>query len=102
MVGDSPAMREVYKLISKVAASPSTVLILGESGTGKELAAHAIHLNSERASKPFIAINCATLTESLLESELFGHERGAFTSAIAQKRGKLELAGKTFTSIADA
>ena len=92
MVGDSPAMREVYKLISKVAASPSTVLILGESGTGKELAAHAIHLNSERASKPFIAINCATLTESLLESELFGHERGAFTSAIAQKRGKLELA----------
>jgi Nif-specific regulatory protein len=92
MVGDSPAMREVYKLISKVAASPSTVLILGESGTGKELAAHAIHLNSERANKPFIAINCATLTESLLESELFGHERGAFTSAIAQKRGKLELA----------
>jgi transcriptional regulator with GAF, ATPase, and Fis domain len=92
MVGDSPAMREVYKLISKVATSPSTVLILGESGTGKELAAHAIHLNSERANKPFIAINCATLTESLLESELFGHERGAFTSAIAQKRGKLELA----------
>lgn len=92
MVGESPAMREVYKLISKVAASPSTVLILGESGTGKELAAHAIHLNSERAGKPFIAINCATLTENLLESELFGHEKGAFTSAIAQKRGKLEIA----------
>ena len=92
MVGESQAMREVYKPISKVAASPSTVLILGESGTGKELAAHAIHLNSERASKPFIAINCATLTENLLESELFGHEKGAFTSAIAQKRGKLEIA----------
>lgn len=92
MVGESPSMGEVYKTISKVAASPSTVLILGESGTGKELAARAIHLNSERAGKPFIAINCATLTESLLESELFGHEKGAFTSAIAQKRGKLELA----------
>jgi Nif-specific regulatory protein len=92
MVGESQSMSEVYETISKVAASPSTVLILGESGTGKELAARAIHLNSERADKPFIAINCATLTESLLESELFGHERGAFTSAIAQKRGKLELA----------
>lgn len=92
MVGESQAMDEVYKLISKVAASTSTVLILGESGTGKELAARAIHLNSERATKPFVAINCATLTESLLESELFGHEKGSFTSAIAQKRGKLELA----------
>lgn len=92
MVGESQAMQEVYELISKVAASPSTVLILGESGTGKELVARAIHNISERAGKPFIAINCATLTESLLESELFGHERGAFTSAIAQKRGKLEIA----------
>ena len=92
MVGESQSMDEVYKLISKVAASATTVLILGESGTGKELAARAIHLNSERAAKPFVAINCATLTESLLESELFGHERGAFTSAIAQKRGKLEIA----------
>ena len=92
MIGESQAMGEVYKLISKVAASTSTVLLLGESGTGKELAARAIHLNSERATKPFIAINCATLTESLLESELFGHEKGAFTSAIAQKRGRLELA----------
>ena len=92
MIGESQSMCEVYKLISKVAATSSTVLILGESGTGKELAARAIHLNSERASKPFVAINCATLTESLLESELFGHEKGAFTSAIVQKRGKLELA----------
>jgi transcriptional regulator with GAF, ATPase, and Fis domain len=92
MVGESQSIREVYNLISKVAPTTSTVLILGESGTGKELAARAIHLNSERAGKPFIAINCATLTESLLESELFGHERGAFTGAIAQKRGKLEFA----------
>ena len=92
MVGESRAMRDVYSRLSKVAATCSTVLLLGESGTGKELAAHAIHLNSTRASKPFVAINCATLTESLLESELFGHEKGAFTGAIAQKRGKLELA----------
>ncbi len=92
MVGESVPMRAVYAVLGKVAPTPSTVLILGESGTGKELAAHAIHLNSPRASKPFVAINCATLTESLLESELFGHEKGAFTGAIAQKRGKLEVA----------
>lgn len=92
MVGESRAMRDVYSRLSKVAATSSTVMLLGESGTGKELAAHAIHLNSTRASKPFVAINCATLTESLLESELFGHEKGAFTGAIAQKRGKLEIA----------
>jgi len=92
MVGESDAMRQVYGLLSRVAPSCSTVLLLGESGTGKELAARAIHLNSPRASKPFVAINCATLTESLLESELFGHEKGAFTGAIYQKRGKLELA----------
>ena len=92
MIGESRAMRDVYGQLSKVAATSSTVLLLGESGTGKELAARAIHLNSSRASRPFIAINCATLTESLLESELFGHEKGAFTGAIAQKRGKLELA----------
>lgn len=92
MVGESESMRQVYALLSRVAPSTSTVLLLGESGTGKELAARAIHLNSPRASKPFVAINCATLTESLLESELFGHEKGAFTSAIKQKRGKLELA----------
>jgi len=92
MVGESAPMRQVYALLAKVAPTPSTVLILGESGTGKELAAHAIHLNSPRATKPFVAINCATLTESLLESELFGHEKGAFTGAIAQKPGKLEVA----------
>ena len=92
MIGEGVRMREVYTFLSKVAPAHSTVLILGESGTGKELAAHAIHLNSSRATKPFVAINCATLTESLLESELFGHEKGAFTGAIAQKRGKLEVA----------
>jgi Nif-specific regulatory protein len=92
MIGESQPMTEVYKLLAKVAPASSTVLILGESGTGKELAAHALHLNSPRATKPFVAINCATLTEGLLESELFGHEKGAFTGAISQKRGKLEVA----------
>jgi Nif-specific regulatory protein len=92
MIGESESMREVYTLLARVAPSSATVLLLGESGTGKELAARAIHLNSSRASKPFVAINCATLTESLLESELFGHEKGSFTGAIAQKRGKLEVA----------
>ena len=92
MVGESESMKQVYELLSRVAPRASTVLLLGESGTGKELAARAIHLNSPRAGKPFVAINCATLTESLLESELFGHEKGAFTGAIKQKRGKLELA----------
>ena len=92
MIGESLPMRSVYNLIGKVSATDSRVLIRGESGTGKELAAHAIHMNSARATRPFVAINCATLTESLLESELFGHERGAFTGAIGQKKGKLELA----------
>jgi Nif-specific regulatory protein len=92
MVGESAAMRNVYQFIGKVAPTNSKVLIRGESGTGKELTAHAIHLNSPRARKPFLAINCATLVENLVESELFGHERGAFTGAITQKLGKLEIA----------
>jgi DNA-binding NtrC family response regulator len=92
MVGESPRMKEIYRTIAKVAPSDSTVLILGESGTGKELAARAIHSNSPRAERPFIAINCAALTETLLESELFGYEKGAFTGAVAQKKGKLEIA----------
>ncbi len=91
MIGEGPRMREVYEVIGQVAATDSTILIRGESGTGKELAALAIHHNSPRAGKQFIAVNCATLTENLLESELFGHERGAFTGAIAQKKGTLEV-----------
>jgi Nif-specific regulatory protein len=92
MVGESPRMRQVYQFIAKAAPTDSTILILGENGTGKEMAARAIHLNSPRANKPFVAINCAALTETLLESELFGHEKGAFTGAVAQKKGKLEVA----------
>jgi Nif-specific regulatory protein len=92
MVGESAPMRAVYQFIGKVAPTDATVLIRGESGTGKELAAHAVHRNSPRSTKPFVAINCATLTETLLESELFGHEKGAFTGAITQKRGKVEIA----------
>jgi transcriptional regulator with GAF, ATPase, and Fis domain len=92
MIGESPAMREVYQFIAKVAPTDSTVLITGESGTGKELAARAIHHNSRCSAKPFMAINCAALTETLLESELFGHEKGAFTGAVSQKKGKLEVA----------
>jgi Nif-specific regulatory protein len=92
MIGESAPMRAVYRLIERIAPADSTVLIRGESGTGKELAAHAIHANSGRSLGPFVAINCAVLSEALLESELFGHEKGAFTGAVSQKRGKLEIA----------
>jgi len=92
MVGDSPRMRDVYQFIARVAPRDITVLVFGESGTGKELVARAIHRTSSRANKPCVAINCAALAETLLESELFGHEKGAFTGAIAQKKGKLEIA----------
>ena len=92
LVGESPPIREVLQFISKVAPTDSTVLLSGESGTGKELAARAIHLNSKRADKTFMAVNCAALAESLLESELFGHEKGSFTGALMQKKGRLEIA----------
>jgi Nif-specific regulatory protein len=92
MVGESQRMRDVYQFVSRVAARESTVLIQGESGTGKELVARAIHGNSGRAKRPFVAINCAAIVDTLLESELFGHEKGAFTGAVGQKKGKLEMA----------
>jgi Nif-specific regulatory protein len=92
LVGGSTRMKDVYQFLARVARSDSTVLIDGESGTGKELAARAIHRNSARAEKAFVAINCAALAETLLESELFGYEKGAFTGATAQRKGKLEVA----------
>ena len=92
MIGKSPRMHEVFRLIEKIAPADATILIRGESGSGKELVAHAIHRNSGRAAKQFVAINCAVLSETLLESELFGYEKGAFTGAVAQKRGRLEVA----------
>jgi Nif-specific regulatory protein len=92
VVGESTAMQEAVRMARTVAARNSTVLLLGESGTGKEVTARAIHQWSPRANGPFVAVNCVTLTQDLLESELFGHEKGAFTGAVAQKKGKFELA----------
>ncbi|MCU7835892.1 MAG: sigma-54 dependent transcriptional regulator [gamma proteobacterium symbiont of Taylorina sp.] len=92
MVGSSFAMRDIYKTIGRVSQSPASVLITGESGTGKELVARAIHLSSERAAGPFIAINCAALVETLLESDMFGHEKGSFTGAVNKQTGKFALA----------
>ncbi|HKD86755.1 MAG TPA: sigma 54-interacting transcriptional regulator [Terriglobales bacterium] len=92
IIGESKGMHQVHNFIGRVAKSDSTVLIRGESGTGKELVARAIHRSSPRADKPFVAINCAAIPEALLESELFGHEKGSFTGAIATKKGKLEIA----------
>ena len=92
MIGESPRIKEVYQFLSRVAPADSTVLLRGESGTGKELAARAIHRNSPRSRKPFIAINSGAIPEDLVESELFGFEKGAFTGAIAQKKGRIELA----------
>jgi DNA-binding NtrC family response regulator len=92
IIGTSGKMQEVFNVVERVAGSNATVLIRGESGTGKELIAKAIHYNSRRSAKPFIAVSCAALPETLLESELFGHEKGAFTGAVGQKAGRFELA----------
>jgi transcriptional regulator with GAF, ATPase, and Fis domain len=92
LVGDSARMKDIFQFLARVAPTDTTVLIGGESGTGKELAARAIHRKSPRANKPFVAINCAAIPENLLESELFGYEKGAFTGAVSQKKGRLEVA----------
>ncbi len=92
LIGSSGAMMDVFKMVGKVAETDSTVLICGESGTGKELVAEAIHNYSQRKEKPFVVVNCAAIPEQLLESELFGHERGAFTGAVARKTGRFEMA----------
>ncbi len=92
MIGKSKAMQEIYGLIEKTAGTDSTVLVSGESGTGKEMAARAIHILSRRVERPFVSINCAALPENLLESELFGHAKGAFTGAVAEKKGMFEVA----------
>jgi two-component system NtrC family response regulator len=92
IVGRSKVMRQMYEIVEKVAQTRASVLITGESGTGKELIARAIHFNSPRRAKPFISVNCSALPETLLESELFGHERGAFTGAVTQRKGRFELA----------
>ena len=92
IIGSSPPMQNVYGLIAKCAPTNSTVLITGESGTGKEMIARAIHYNSLRKDQPFVTVDCNTLSENLLESELFGHVKGSFTGAVANKRGMFEIA----------
>jgi DNA-binding NtrC family response regulator len=92
IVGNSPKMQEVFKLVERVADSRASVLVRGESGTGKELIARALHYNSSRAQNPFVAVACVALSEQLLESELFGHEKGSFTGAVGQKPGRFEMA----------
>jgi two-component system response regulator AtoC len=94
IVGNSPPMQEVYKIVGKVAKSDATVLVTGESGTGKELVAEALHYNSTRRAGPLVKVSCAALPETLLEAELFGHEKGSFTGAMTQRRGRFELADK--------
>ncbi|MFN0206086.1 MAG: sigma-54-dependent transcriptional regulator [Planctomycetota bacterium] len=94
IVGSSPPMQKLFDTLQQIAPTDATVLVLGESGTGKELVARAIHANSQRKAKAFVAINCAALSEGLIESELFGHERGAFTGAIGPREGKLEFANR--------
>jgi two-component system response regulator AtoC len=94
IVGNSPPMQEVYKTVGKVAKADATVLITGESGTGKELVAEALHYNSNRRSGPMVKVSCAALPETLLEAELFGHEKGSFTGAMTQRRGRFEMADK--------
>jgi two-component system response regulator AtoC len=94
MIGNSPAMGEIYKTIGRIAASEVSVLVTGETGTGKELTANLIHQNSHRRTGPLVKVNCAALPETLIESELFGHEKGAFTGAVAQRKGRFELANK--------
>jgi Nif-specific regulatory protein len=92
IIGNSSRMQEMFEMLHRVADSNATVLLRGESGTGKTLVARSLHYNSSRAKKPFIVVNCSALPETLLESELFGHEKGAFTGAHAMKKGRLELA----------
>jgi len=94
IVGETPAMRSVFQTIQRVAPTDASVYIHGESGTGKELVARAIHERSKRAAGPFVKVNCGALAETLLESELFGHEKGAFTGALKRKLGRFELADK--------
>jgi two-component system response regulator HydG len=94
LIGKSPRMQQVFRIAQQVAATDVTVLLIGETGTGKELLARAIHFNSLRRNGPFVAVNCAAIAETLLESELFGHEKGAFTGAIRQKPGRFEMAEK--------